>query len=230
VPVLFSAPLDPTTLLVLVDAVYFNAKWATPFPHAGTAPSAFHLQSGSTVQVRFMNLASDDVETANPAGLTALELPYRGGRFAALVLEPTSTTLGTFVAELTPGRLSSILAALRPAQLGVALPTVDLSNSSSLNSPLSTLGMGVAFSDEAELSGIANNPRLRVSTVRQVATLRIDESGTVAAAATGIGLVPTAVAAPRRVVRIDQPFVVLVRDERTGAIVFEATVVNPASS
>lgn len=228
VPVLFPSPLDRATLLVLVDAVYLDAKWATPFPHGGTATSAFHLASGATVQVPFMNIATDDVTTESEAGLTALALPYQGKRFQALLLEPTTTSLATFISGLTPNHLTAILNALRPQLVGVALPTVDIANSSDLNATLTRLGMGNAFSNEADLSGIVAMPRLRVTTVRQVATLQIDEAGTVAAAATGVGLAPTAIAVPRRIVRIDHPFVVLIRDSRTGAVLFTGIVANPS--
>ena len=230
VPLLFSGPLDPTTLLVLTDAVYLNAKWQTPFPHSGTAPGEFHLGNGTTVQVPFMNLARDAVSTERAAGVTALQLPYRGGRFAALILEPTTTSLTSFGrSSLSPARLATIVSGLKPeVEVGVAMPTVAISSGSSLNAPLTTLGMGIAFSTEADFSGIVANPKLSVTTVRQVATLKINEAGTVAAAATGIGLAPTAVAAPIGVVRIDQPFVVLIRDQQTDAVLFAATVADPA--
>jgi len=210
---------------VLADAVYLNAKWATPFRRAATAPGTFH-GPGANETVAFLHGSLDARFLIRP-GLTAVELPYTGGRLAALVLEPTSASIGAYVGALRPSVLDATVAALSSGSVELAIPKLALHSAESLQGVLAELGMGLAFTDGADLSGITASPRLKVAVVRQVATLNLDEAGTTAAAATGVGIIATALPAARAVIDIDRPFVLLVRDRSSGAVVFEAVVVRP---
>jgi serpin B len=89
--------------------------------------------------------------------------------------------------------------------------------------------MPVAFTDAADFSGITTGTALKISAVEHAADLQVDEEGTVAAAATGIGLEPTAVSPlPATRLTLDHPFLAFLRDDATGAILFVAQVTNPA--
>ena len=151
IPVLFADPLGPTTKIVLADAVYLHANWETPFPHGATAPAEFHEQSGSTESVPFMNGTVAASYLIRP-GLTAVQLPYKGGRLAALVLEPTSGSVANFVSSLLPSTLSSALVALRTASVELSMPKVSLNSAENLNGPLTSLGMGDALLERSRPS------------------------------------------------------------------------------
>jgi serpin B len=226
IPVLFPSPLSRATTFLLADAIYLQARWATPFRHDATAPGTFHRAADSSMTVPFLH-GSIPASFLERPGLTAVALPYAGGRLQALVLEPTSGSIGAFIVGLRPSVLTSALAGLSHGSIDLSLPRLDLRSGESLNGPLEALGMASAFSNSADLSGIAAYPPLRVSLVRQAATLRVDEAGTTAAAATGVGIIATALPANRAIIDIDRPFVFLVRDVSTGAIVFESVVVQP---
>jgi len=109
------------------------------------------------------------------------------------------------------------------------VPRFHLALSTGLEPILSELGMPVAFSDAADFSGITTQTSLKISAVQHAAYLRVDEQGTVAAAATGIALEPTAIEVrPATVLTLDHPFLAFLRDNATGAILFAAQVANPA--
>jgi serpin B len=112
------------------------------------------------------------------------------------------------------------------------MPKLHLHTQTLLNGPLEALGMTDAFSPSADFSGITARIPLRISIVEHAADLKVDEQGTVAAAATGI-VGPTAIARPPGppvTVDLDRPYLLLLRDDASGAILFVARVTDPSSS
>jgi serpin B len=156
----------------------------------------------------------------------AVQLPYRGGRFAALAIMPTSGTPADFVGGLTPERIAAIAAALRPG-MTVSLPRFTTTSTIDLKPVLGALGMADAFTDAADFSGLSPQPT-RVSQAIQRVYLAVGEKGTTAAAVTGIALEPTSMPAGPQIV-LNHPFLFLVRDTRTGAILFAAQVQDPTA-
>lgn len=221
--------LDPETVLVLANAIYFKAAWATPFDAGRTTPGPFIRADGSTVPARFLT----DDETTRPAAITpdysAVQLPYRGGRFAALAVMPTKQSLPEFVGGLTTARLDAIVAALHPDAVDLALPKFTTTSKLDLKPVLQALGMRQAFTDSADLTDLSTRPT-KVDQVVQRVYLAVAEKGTEAAAATGISAVPTSARPAGANVRFDHPFLFLIRDTVTGAILFATQVVDPMSS
>jgi serpin B len=222
--------LPAQTVLVLANAIYFKAAWAVPFNANLTQPAAFTLASGASVRTSFMSSG----EAQNYAcGVTsdyqAVALPYRGGRFAAEVIMPTHGSLSSFVAGLSGTALTDIAASLHPQSAVVELPKFSLSTTTDLVPVLSQLGMPDAFGGTADFSGMSSTPTQIGAAIQRV-YLRVAEKGTEAAAVTGIAAEPTsATADPALQLRFNHPFLFLVRDVHTGAIMFEAAVANPAA-
>jgi serpin B len=224
IPKLFDR-LDPTTVLVLANAIYFHAAWATPFDTAETTDGTFTAGDGTQVPVKFMSGGPGLV-----AGVTkdyqAVQLPYTGGRFAALAIMPTSGTLGDFVRALTPEKINSIAAGLKSGY-DVTMPRFTTTSTINLVPVLKALGMVVPFDDRADLSGLSSEPT-QVDQVVQRVYLGVGEKGTTAAAVTGIAVGATA-AEPGPQVVLNHPFLFLVRDTTTGTILFASEVQNPAA-
>jgi len=217
--------LDASTVAVLANALYFHAAWSAPFDPADSHEGDFHGAAGDS-RPTFMAQTGDDLPWATGDGYQAVELPYRGDRFAALAVMPTSGTLPDFVAHLTPARLSAIASALHDGRATVSLPTFTTDSALSLADLLARLGMPDAFTDEADFSGLSRVPT-RIAAVEQRVYLAVGEKGTEAAAATGADMaVSGAVAAGAELV-FDHPFLFLVRDTVTGAILFASLVQHP---
>ena len=220
--------VDQTTRLVLVNAVYLDAKWLQPFSHGDTFAAPFHAPA-DTVKVPTMH-QTGVFGYVQGAGYQALELPYEGGRLAFDVLLPSPGGYGSLLSRLGGEGPLPLLAGLRRTQVAVALPKFRLTSHVELAGPLSALGMRVAFDPgRADLSGIAGMPGdLYIHAVVHEAYLSVDEAGTQAAAATGIGITGTAVPAPPRTrFIVDRPFAFVLRDTRTGAVLFMGSVANP---
>jgi serpin B len=218
--------LDPATVLVLANAIYFHATWATPFDEARTVPGTFVTADGKQVLAKFMSGGSA-LHSAITGGYRAVELPYRGGRFAALAIMPSGGSLADFVQSLTPDRISAIAGSLRSGTQ-VKLPRFTTTSKIDLKPVLQALGMTTAFTDSADLSGLSDAVSTKVDQVIQRVYLGVGEKGTTAAAVTGISILPTSVT-PERYVVFDHPFLFLVRDTETGAILFASEVRDPTA-
>jgi serpin B len=220
--------VDSSTRLMLVNAVYLKAMWLSPFTKQSTSPAPFHAPGGA-VEVPTMR-QTGTFGYLQAAGYRALELPYRGGRLAFDILLPGSGGLHPLLARLAADGPLSLLAGLSRQQVRVALPKVRLDTRFELATALEALGMRLAFEPGvANLSGIAGRPGdLYIKTVVHEAYLSVDEAGTEAAAATGVGFVPSALPArPPVDFIVDRPFAFVLRDVKTGAVLFAGVVSRP---
>jgi serpin B len=209
---------------ILTDALYLNADWATPFQASQTGTGTFTTAAGSTVTATYLNGAGYPVGTSD--GWNGVQLPYRGGKVSMVALLPPASASGS-CAMPSATALHAITAS---AAVGsIALPKVSLRSSASLKGLISGLGMDIAFSSQANFTGLSRQACC-VGFVQQDATLRVTEKGTVAAAATAVGVVATAVSAPKGpVIRFDRPYLLLVTSS-SGEPLFLVRVANPVSS
>jgi len=217
--------LDPSTVLVLANAIYFHANWQTPFDKDETKPGQFTTSGGKQVTVKFMSGGPGLLEAATD-DYQAVALPYRGGRFEALAIMPTSGSLTDYVQSLTPDRIDAIASGLGSG-LSVAMPRFTTTSMIDLKPVLQALGMRQAFSDAADLSGLSN-VETSVDQVIQRDYLQVGELGTTAAAVTGISITDSATVGPS--VALDHPFLFLVRDTQTGAILFASEITDPSAA
>ena len=216
------------TALVLANAVYFKAAWQQPFTGA-TTPGVFLQAAGTTASVPFMHTlpgAPLEVPVSTVSGLDTVQLPYSGGRIAALVIMPTSGSLSDLTGSLTTADLDRIVSGMKPTSLNLAMPALSLGDTHELLPTLKDLGIRDAF-DHADLSGMSPAP-LVVTDVVQKATLDVTEWGTEATAATGIST-GTSARPASMTLDIDHPFLFLIRDTNTGSILFEAQIDNPGA-
>ncbi len=218
---------------VLTDALYMHAAWATPFDPNQTSPGPFTTAAGQQVTAPFMR--GGQYRAVRAGGWTAVWLPYRGAKLAMVaLLPPVGATGCAMPAAAALGTMTSRLAAGGPAvQPGVltrsvALPKVNLGTHVSMKPVLTELGMGVAFTPSADFTGLSSQACC-IGLVEHAATLAIGEKGTVASAATAVGIEPTAGRVLPPQVLFDRPYLMLVTDRATGEPLFMARVANPAS-
>ena len=220
--------LDASTRVVLVNAVYFDANWKTQFDSSKTTSSPFTKLDGSTVTASMMNNEKLNANVAVAPTYTAVDLPYAGGQTSMLVIVPTGMQFASVDAALGGDFLKQIVASLRPQDIALSLPKFTLKGASvSLKSALSALGMIDAFDpDKADLSAMVPNQRLHVDDVVHQAFVRVNESGTEAAAATGVDNKLAAIDQPLHV-DASRPFFFVLRDIPTGAVLFVGRVMDP---
>lgn len=164
------------------------------------------------------------------ASIQALELPYKGNTLAMVILLPkTKDGLGQLESSLTSPKLEGWLTKLASRRVDVSLPKFKLNAECELKDSLSELGMPVAFQrGEADFSGITGTRDLAISAVVHKAFVEVEETGTEAAAATGVVFARTAAIAQSPVIfRADHPFFFLIRDVETGTILFLGRLIRP---
>jgi serpin B len=215
---------------VLTDALYMNAAWATPFDPNDTTPDPFTTAAGPRVTAQYMH--NGPYRAVSTDGWTAVWLPYRGGKLAMEALLPPAGTAGCALPSATA--LTSMTSRLAAAKAGllsrsVVFPKVSLATRVSMKPVLAGLGMGVAFGSSADFTGLSRQACC-IGLVEHAATLDIGEKGTVASAATAVGIVASAGHLLPPEVRFDRPYLLMVTVPATGEPLFMARVTNPAAS
>jgi serpin B len=220
--------LGADTRVVLVNAIYFDADWQTKFDASKTAPAPFTKLDGATVSAQMMNLDSLDASLAIAPTYTAIDLPYAGGQTSMLVILPSGGQFASVEAALGGEFLANVVSSLQPASgVSLSLPKFTLAGQSiSLNAALQALGMNDAFIDgKADFSPMSTSEPLHIDQVVHQAYVRVDENGTEAAAATGVGIGDLAIA--ENSVNVNRPFFFVLRDVPTGAVLFVGRVMDP---
>jgi serpin B len=211
------------TKLVLTNAIYFSAAWAEPFEASATADGPFWIGGDSQVVVPFLH-GNHEQGYAAGDGWKAAELPYDGGQLSMVVIVPDN--LAAFEAALSPQLLDTIVGAMHDYALDLKLPKFRFDAPLGLKEVLVALGMTDAFNEAADFSGIDGTRNLLIQDVLHKGFVSIDEKGTEAAAATAVLVGDTAAPEPATLV-VDRPFLFLIRDKPTGAILFVGRVVDP---
>ncbi|MEN6561105.1 MAG: serpin family protein [Acidobacteriota bacterium] len=219
--------LTPLTRLVLTNAVYFKGNWARQFRAADTRPMPFTVSATRTVDVPMMRQKAE-FGYLEDDGVKALEMRYAGDDLSMVVLLPDSPAgLGELEAAL-PRKLDDWLAGLSKEKVEVFLPRFKLERDFVLNEPLAALGMEDAFSEAADFSGMRSDcaKDLYITKVVHKAFVDVNEEGTEAAAATAV-VVGTKSIMMNPVFKADHPFIFLVRDVRTGTVLFMGRMAEP---
>jgi serpin B len=215
--------IAPLTTLVLTNAIYFKGTWRYQFDPRFTHDGPFKLLDGSEVTVPMMSQEAVFGYTTGD-GYQAVELPYMGEELSMVILLPELEKFREFERKLDPEDLETVLTELRPRDVQLTMPKFSFTSGFSLKDMLFALGMPSAFSGEADFSGMNGMRDLWIDNVYHKAFVKVNEEGTEAAAATGVVMVRSA---PYEV-QVNHPFIFLIRDRETGAILFLGRVVNPA--
>lgn len=217
--------------LALANAIYLDADWAHPFKRRGTRPGVFHKAAGKAT-VDFMH-QTERLRFGAGRGYRAVALPYRSSPLSLLIVLPVRQRLGSLQHRLGGRGLARIARRLSPRPVILSLPRFHLKSEAELKPVLKRLGMVRAFSNAADFSRITTAVRLKIALVKHAADFKVDEEGTVAAAATVVGAVPVSgLAIPRDAVEFNanRPFLFFLRDDRSGAVLFAGRVADPDSA
>jgi len=224
--------LNTLSRLTLVNAIYFKGDWKKAFAESETTAADFYTDKRSTSTVSMMHQENTFPYTLSDS-LQILELPYSGEDISMLVLLPEKNKgLAGLEADLTAEKLSLWTDSLKPQKVRVFLPKFTMSSTLRLDDSLKKLGMTDAFDPgTADFSPMTvNKDKLFIGAVVHKAFVDVNEAGTEASAATGVVVgLTSAVRAPTLVFRADHPFLVLIRSNRSGSILFMGRVSEPDS-
>lgn len=218
--------IDTLTRLVLTNAIYFNATWDSPFKKESTTDGQFNLLDNSTVTVPMMR-QTGSFNYSSGDNYQAIELPYSGKELSILILVPKSGQFTAFENSLNAAQLATVTGNMKTAYVSLSMPKFKYDSSFALKDTLSAMGMPVAFTDAADLSGMTGNRDLVIKEVVHKAYVGVDEAGTEAAAASGVVVGTTSIGPTGVDLTIDRPFIFLIRDVKTGTILFIGRVMNP---
>jgi serpin B len=212
------------TVSALVNALYLRCAWVIPFTQGATVPRPFHAPGG-TVEVPTMDLP-DSAGYHAMAGWQVISLPAVGG-VQAVVLLPDGD-LAAAESDLEADTLAGMLNAPPTTQVGLRLPTLNVSMRAELTPALNQLGVRTAFRNDADLSGISTTD-LAVQAVLHEAVLKLDEQGMEGAAATAVMFRTVSLLVPEPVtVHVDRPFLLVIRHPQTGMVYFMARIADPS--
>jgi serpin B len=225
--------LPNDTRLILTNAIYFKGAWTDKFNKAATADAPFHLAPDKQVDVPMMHRAGG-YRYAEDEAAQWIELPYANGGMAMVVALPRRIDgLADVAKRLDAATLAQRVAGMAHREsVKVWLPRFKMTAAFELSDVLSAIGMPLAFDEhKADFSGMSSAEALMISKVLHQAYVDVNEEGTEAAAATGVVMKPKMARPPTAPVefRADRPFLFVIRDTGSGAILFMGRVSNPSA-
>jgi len=232
--------LGRDTVLVLANAIYFDAAWALPFDEADTRDEPFYLLDGNEEKVPLMH-QRDDFRYTEGDGYQAIQLPYENRNIAMVILLPREGRFREIEERLTGDWVQSVVFGFSEHDVILTMPKFSFETPVlNLVQTLEAMGMPDAFSQsDADFSAVAQlqpGEVIYISKVFHKAFIEVDEKGTEAAAAAVVVEELTIVEAidaptepPPIIMKIDRPFIFLIRDIKTNTILFVGRVMNPAS-
>lgn len=222
--------LDPNTAMILVNYIFFKAKWKTPFDPDDTFESRFYLSKRKSVTVPMMSIEDQLMPYFRDEELscTVVELKYIGNDSALFIL-PDKGKMEALEAMLLPETLKRWRDSLQMRWINeLYLPKFSISSNYNLEHILPQLGMSQVFTKQADLSGVTGAKNLAVTQVVHKALMEVAEKGTEAAAATGVKMVfLSGKVGPMTIVNFNRPFLLSILSKNTQSIMFFAKVANP---
>lgn len=237
---------NPRVELLIVNTLYLKASWRVRFKAYRTKDRPFHLVDGTEVEVPTM-VQTSLFRYGKWYGLEVLEMPYKGGELSAVILLPEKkkpiegaqglstsrprTTLAELEADMRSSDLRSAIRCTELERVQVYLPRFSIASKHGLKKVLKSMGMNIAFTPEADFTGMTGAPDLRIEDVLQNARIDLDEEGTEAVAVTAVSMGPRGAVQPPQndpiIFRADRPFMFVLRENRTGTILFMGRMADP---
>ncbi len=230
IPSIISPPIDPAVMMYLINALYFNGTWKYAFDSVNTKPYSFYLSNGLT-EIDSMMVMRDTLNYYSDANFQVVELPYGSGDYSMLVLLPTTTSSASQFAAFNQTEVNNIIGGLSSQDVQLTLPKFKVEYSTSLKNVLTQMGMGIAFTANADFTKINPTGHLAISDVIHKTYIDVNENGTEAAAVTVVVVVTTVVAEPIHGpinVDVNRPFLFLIKENHDNTILFLGAITQPS--
>lgn len=222
----------PTTIpaemvMYLINAIYFKGAWTKGFDSSATRDDVFTRPDGSRTSCRMM-YQKGMLRYFAGNQLQAVDLPYGDAGFSMTILLPApGTNIDDFAGTLTQQLWNSSTSGLASREAELFVPKFKLEYEKTLNDMLKAMGMSIAFSKTAaDFTNIDKRGQLYISEVEHKTFVQVDEEGTEAAAVTSVGVGATSIV-QTPVMRVDRPFIFVIRENNSGTILFIGKIVEP---
>lgn len=220
---IITPPIDPATIMFLINAIYFKGDWTHPFDTAMTLNGRFFCGDGSVITTPMMNKDTLFFVFENDL-FQAIDLPYGKHGYSMTILSPhEDVTVDELIAQMTPEKWDAWMDEFIVRETDFGMPKLTLEYDASLKGVLSAMGMPVAFGDEADFSNMVDSLRVCIDDVLHKTFLKVDEKGTEAAAVTVVGITQTL----EYGIYVNRPYVMAIREKETGTIVFLGRIAAP---
>ena len=211
---------DPSIVTYLINAMTFDAEWASPYEPQSCSEGTFHASDGTEQTVTY--LSGEERGYLEVAGATGFVKHYSGGRYSFAGLLPAEGTTPEELLEALDGAtLLNALCEPQAKKVYTRMPKFTASTTASLRPVLEAMGMQTAFTDAADFSLLSDTP-LKIDAVQQKTYLQVDESGTIGAAVTSLPIMETTAVEtePPKYVELTRPYLCVIFDHETQSIVF----------
>lgn len=216
--------IGPDMVMVLVNALYFNAPWAAAFDETAVNEAVFHGRSGDT-SVRMMARRAT-FNYAEYQGARMIEIPYAGGSYAMyVILPPAGMSPESILPYISESLYRSAMSMLQPKEVALNMPQFRMETSLVLNNTLERMGVTTAFSSAADFKGISVMGPLKLDVIKQKCYIDVNTKGTEAAAVTGAQIRMTSVR-PVVSMNVDRPFLFVIADVENKMPLFAGKIVN----
>ncbi|XP_078686717.1 leukocyte elastase inhibitor-like isoform X8 [Branchiostoma floridae x Branchiostoma belcheri] len=221
--------VDAMTRLVLVNAIYFKGNWDKQFKAEMTQDMDFNINNNEKVKVPMMKMEEKfNYGEFQDQKFRVLELPYVEKELSMLIFLPDEVEgIRNLESALTATTLQTVSSQMYSTKVNLMLPRFKLEQDFSLGETLKKMGMGEAFSDGADFSGMSAAADLFISEVVHKAFVEVNEEGTEAAAATGVRMMKRSLPRPPTPFIADHPFIFLIRDNRSSSVLFFGKMQKP---
>jgi len=221
------SPIDPLTVMFLINAIYFKGTWTYEFDEENTTDDVFYLSDGSEKECKMMSHQCNHNYFENEQ-IQAIDLPYGDADFSMTILLPKpEVNIDSLIAQMNNETWNSWLGSFSEQEVNFYLPKFKLEYEISLNDVLSALGMSIAFDQgQADFTNINSNGGLFISNVKHKTFVKVNEEGTEAAAVTSVEIGRTSIGSGITM-NINRPFIFAIHEQRSGTILFIGKIVEP---
>ena len=222
--------LNDNTVMLLINAIYFKGKWKSQFDETKTVQMPFYKPGGSSSNVPMMKQKTD-FKVFEGNGFVLAEFPYGQGNFVMdIILPEDQNGVGGLLPSVNDASFKNWVNQMNEREIDLSFPRFKYGFKKQLKDILTIMGMGIAFTDNADFSNISDLYDLLINDVTHQAFIETNEEGTEAAAATIVDIGVTSMPLTPLVLKLDHPFIYLIRETTTNSIIFMGRVADPSAN
>jgi len=219
--------IDPSTVMYLINALYFKGDWQAKFDPNKTTSRPFYDLMGREISCEMMD-KTGLIEFYEEEDFQAADLLYGSGHFSMTILLPShDKNITDMITTITSDKWSTITDGFQETEMQLIMPKFKTEYKRKLKEILTMMGMEVAFTDNADFTGMREEGQLLINDVIHKTFVEVNEEGTEAAAVTVVDVGVTSAPPPLPRMVLDHPFVYVIRERETGTILFIGQLMNP---